>query len=106
MQELPTIPEHLNSPPVFSGVRVTRSLALCVCFVDRCLSFCLFSFGHCAGMCSSFALWFCIYIKECVERERERERVLNKSLKWLKRILESGDDNSLSLVPVNSKIPR
>ena len=37
--ELPTLPEHLSSPPVFSGVRVTRSLALCVCFVDRCLSF-------------------------------------------------------------------
>ena len=33
--------------PVFSGVRVTRSLVLCVCFVDRYLSFCPFSFGHC-----------------------------------------------------------
>ena len=30
------------SPPVLSGVRVTRSLVLCVCFVDRCLSFCTF----------------------------------------------------------------
>jgi hypothetical protein len=30
-------------PAVFSGVRVTRSLVLYVCFVDRCLSFCLFS---------------------------------------------------------------
>jgi hypothetical protein len=28
-----------SSPPGFSGVRATRSLALCVCFVDRCLSF-------------------------------------------------------------------
>ena len=27
---------------VFSGIRVTRSLVLCVCFVDRCLSFCTF----------------------------------------------------------------
>ena len=27
------------SPPVCSGVLVTRSLVLCVCFVDRCLSF-------------------------------------------------------------------
>ena len=27
---------------VFSGVRVTQSLVLCVCFVDRCLSFCTF----------------------------------------------------------------
>ena len=34
------IPGKLSSPPVFSGVRVTRSLVLCVCFVDRCLSFC------------------------------------------------------------------
>jgi hypothetical protein len=34
-QELLTLPEHLSSPPVFSGVRVTRSLVLFVCFVDR-----------------------------------------------------------------------
>ena len=46
-QELLTIPEHLSSPPGFRGVRVTRSLVLCVCFVDCCLSFCTFSFGHC-----------------------------------------------------------
>ena len=37
-----THPEHLSSPPLFSGVRVTRSLVLCVCFVDSCLSCCLF----------------------------------------------------------------
>jgi hypothetical protein len=37
-QELPTIPKHLSSPPVFNGVHVTRSLVLCVCFVDRGLS--------------------------------------------------------------------
>ena len=41
-QELLTLSEHLNSPPDFSGVRVTRSLGLYVCFVDRCLSFCTF----------------------------------------------------------------
>jgi hypothetical protein len=38
-QERLTLPEHLSSPPVFSGVRVTRSLVLCVCFVDRFLYF-------------------------------------------------------------------
>ena len=38
-QELLTFPEHPSSPLVFSGVRVTRSLVLYVCFVDRCLSF-------------------------------------------------------------------
>ena len=47
-----TLPEHPSSPPVFSGIRVTRSLVLYVCFPDRCLSFCAFSFGHCV-VCSS-----------------------------------------------------
>ena len=57
-QELLTLPKHLSSPPVFSGVRVTRSLVLYVCFVDRCLSFCPFSFGHCV-VCSSsiYGFW-------------------------------------------------
>jgi hypothetical protein len=40
----------LSSPPVFSWVRVTRSLVLCVCFVDRCLSFCTFYFCHCVAL--------------------------------------------------------
>ena len=44
-QELLTLPEHLSSLPVFSGVRVIRSLALYVCFIDRCLSICIFFFG-------------------------------------------------------------
>ena len=48
----PILLEHLSSPPVFSGVRVTQSLVLCVCFVDLCLSFCSFSFDHCV-VCSS-----------------------------------------------------
>jgi hypothetical protein len=30
-----TLPEHLGPPQVFSGIRVTRSLVLNVCFVDR-----------------------------------------------------------------------
>jgi hypothetical protein len=51
-QELLSLPDHLSSPPDFIGVRVTRSLVLCVCFVDRCLPFCTFSFDHCV-VCSS-----------------------------------------------------
>jgi hypothetical protein len=35
-QELLTLPWPLSSPTAFSGVRVTRSLVLSVCFVDRC----------------------------------------------------------------------
>ena len=53
-QELLTLPEHLSSPPVFSWVRVTLSLDLCVCFVDCCLPFSNFSFGHCVVCSSSF----------------------------------------------------
>ena len=54
-QELSVLSEHMSSPPVCSGVCVTRSLVLCVCFVDRCLSFCPFSFDHCV-VCSSSIL--------------------------------------------------
>ena len=38
--------------PGFIGVHVTRSIALCIIFVDRCLFFCTLSFGHCV-VCSS-----------------------------------------------------
>ena len=48
-----TLPKHLSLPPVFSGVRVSRSFVLYVCVVDRCLSFC--SFGHCV-VCPSVLL--------------------------------------------------
>ena len=44
-QILPTLPEHMSSPPIFSGVRVTRSLVLYVCIVDHCLY--LFSWPLC-----------------------------------------------------------
>ena len=54
-QELLIFSEHLSSPPVFSEVRVTRSLVLYICFVDHCLSFCPFSFSHCV-VCSSLIL--------------------------------------------------
>ena len=46
------ISDYLRSVTLVSRVRVSRSLVLCVSFVDRCLSFCIFSFGHCV-VCSS-----------------------------------------------------
>ena len=42
---LAVLSEPLSSPPGFSWVRVTRSLVLYVCFVDRCFSFCLLLFA-------------------------------------------------------------
>ena len=69
-QELLSLPEHLSSPPVFSGIRVTRSLVLYVCFVDRCLSFGTFSFGHCVVYSSIYGfrlpLW---YIQTLLHKE-------------------------------------
>jgi hypothetical protein len=61
-QELLTLPENLSSSPVFSGVRVTRSLVLCIYFVDRCLSLCTFSFGQCV-VCSSsvYGFWWLLW---------------------------------------------
>jgi len=56
-QELLTLPDHMSSHPVLSGVRVTRSLVWCVCFVDRCLSFCPFSFGHCIVFPTIYGFW-------------------------------------------------
>ena len=43
-QEVHNLPEHVSSPPVFSGVRVTRSFVLYACLWDRCLFFCPFFF--------------------------------------------------------------
>ena len=54
-QELLTLPEHLSSLPVLVGFVL---LVLCVCFIDRCLCFCSFSFGYYV-VCSSsiYRLW-------------------------------------------------
>jgi hypothetical protein len=80
-QELLTLPEHMSSPPVFSGVRVTRSLVVYVCFVDRRLSFCSFSFGQCV-FCSSLLLSKCF-------KSYKYKFNLTKSLKIPKRQSES-----------------
>jgi hypothetical protein len=50
-QELCTLP---SSPLVFSGVRASRSLVVCICFVYR---FCSFSFGHCVVCPSIYGFW-------------------------------------------------
>jgi hypothetical protein len=56
----------------FSGVRVTRSLVLFVCFVDRCLSFYTFSFGHCV-VCSSsiYEFWLPLWYLQTPLKKRK-----------------------------------
>ena len=57
-QELLTLSEHLSYPRFLVGFVLLESLILCVCFVDRCFSFCNFSFVHCV-VCSSsiYGFW-------------------------------------------------
>ena len=62
-QELPTLPEHLSSPPVFSGVRVARIEVFCVVF---CRSlFVLLSVFFWRLYCLSFDLRILI-ISRCI----------------------------------------
>jgi hypothetical protein len=82
----------------FSRVRVTWSLVLCVCFIDHCLSFCPFSFGHCI-VCSliySFwlPLWFlqtflasifsflCSVLRSCKSKGRQYSDQKKKDKQW------------------------
>jgi hypothetical protein len=45
------------APGFYSRVRVTRSLVSHVCFVDRFLFFCTFSFDHCVVCSSIYRFW-------------------------------------------------
>ena len=58
--------------PVFSGIRVTWSLVLYVCFVDNCLSVCTFSFGYCVVCFSSiFGFWLPLwYLQTLLKQSR------------------------------------
>ena len=56
-QELLTLTENWSSSQFFNGVHVTRSLVLCVCFVDWCFSFCTFSFSYCIVCPSIYIFW-------------------------------------------------
>ena len=57
-QDLLTLPDHPSSSPVFSGIRVTRSLVLCVCCgirVTRSLVLCV-----CCGIRVTRSLVLCV----------------------------------------------
>ena len=55
-QQLLTLPEHLSSPTVLSGIRDAQPLVVCVVFW-RLLFICIFvSFDHCIACLSVFSL--------------------------------------------------
>ena len=90
--ELLLFPEHLSPSPVFSGVGVTPYLVICVFFVDRCLSFSTFSFGHCV-VCSSsiYGFWLPLWylrnprtdiINKKIKKQKHNVRTIPKSYTW------------------------
>jgi hypothetical protein len=70
---------HLSSPSVFSGVRVTRSLVLCVCVVYLCLSFCTFYFGHRLTLCCLFFFDIRILITPLVSSNSSIYKIVRRS---------------------------
>jgi len=57
-QKLLTLPEQTEFNPGLCGVSVVQSYAMCVVFVDHCLSFCPLSVGHCIVSRSSiYGFW-------------------------------------------------
>ena len=63
----------------FSGVLVTRSLVLCVYFVDRCLFFCSFSFGHCVVCSSIYGFWLPLWHLQTLLNPIKTHTLLNWS---------------------------
>jgi hypothetical protein len=95
------LPEQLSSPPFhtmlcdahirsrknyyyFSGVRATRSLVLFLCFVDRCLSFVLFSLCQCVICSSSIYGFWTLYEKKMytVMVKNSKNMKQNKTYMW------------------------
>jgi hypothetical protein len=76
---LPEMMGHLSLSPVFGGVRVTGSSVFCVCFVDRCLPFCSFLFGHCVVCPSIYGFWFPLSFLQTLLCQNEGCKILKYS---------------------------
>jgi hypothetical protein len=60
---------------------ITRSLVLYVCFVDRCLSFCTFSFGHCVVCSPIYGFWLPLwYLQTLLIRIRKNQRKTDNTM--------------------------
>ena len=72
---------------IFSGVRVTRSLVLCVCFAERCLSSCIFSLATVLSVFLGFTYFdypfgiFKLFLKYTYMHSKQREWIQTKRRK-------------------------
>ena len=69
--------KHLSSPPAYCGVRVTRSLVLCVCFVDRCLPICTFLCHWVVCSSSIYGFWLPLW---CLQALRTQDQLPTKKM--------------------------
>jgi hypothetical protein len=69
----------MSLPPVFSGVRVTRSSILYLCFVDHCLSFVLFILA----IVLSVFLLYTILITPLISSNSSSHRLLQGLTIWV-----------------------
>ena len=70
--------------PVFSGICVNRYLVLYVCFVDRCLFFCPFPFGHCVVCSLIYWLWLSLWYLQTLLKDDRQNIADTKSIIKLK----------------------
>ena len=81
VQELLILPGHMSSPPVFSGVRVARSLVFCVVFCRSLFVF--FSFVHYVVCPSSiYGCWLLLWYVQALLIEHNGL----KGIYWLKKL--------------------
>jgi hypothetical protein len=85
--KLLTLTEHMSSSSFFSAFRATRSLALYVCLVDRCLSFCTVSIGYCVCSSSICGFWLPFGVSKPSLRP-----VRHKSLLFFNKVEERSAD--------------
>jgi len=88
-QEPLTLQEHPSSPPVLVGFVVLD--LQCVCFIDRCLSCCPFSCGHCV-VCSSIYgfwldLWYLKTILTFIDVISDRQNSMKLDLFFIQQLL-------------------
>jgi hypothetical protein len=112
-----TFQQHLPDDTIFQSLWFLSGFPCFVCFVDRCLSSCAFSFGHCV-VCSSsiYGFWLPLWYLQallissysCSNQAYPHEtcsptgfilcgHVLVKSIRWNTALLELNINQSIKL---------
>jgi len=89
-QEIRTLPEHLNSSWVFSGVCISRSLLLCVVFCGSLFVLLSFLFCYCIVCLLIYGFWLPLWCVQtslaisCPHFELRRwELVHSRNKRWM-----------------------